>query len=1710
MSDSSPKTSSARPPIHDAPDETTEDTVLSREVETASPEREQPSSTDETVAEPSRELKLDDEVYGGQGTSYELLDEATQISAAPFAKVAAAQMETDEFSALISLDSLAPSDFDDTAATQWQQVKTQNYKRSGGASAQTTQGSPAPVTALGGGDVHALLKTLRRARPPEQFPLLGEGSEARRLKLLEHLAVQAAGSAKARLVGAAQELVLETDGREAFLAHVAAHTDGESSDLASLRRARRAAMQRRDWPRCAELLTAEVAQEPSKQMKSRLLTLAALLAQEKLSDATRAKQSLEKAVAEDSANLSAHLMLIALLLRSDDVEQLIPRIEAAEVAVRTDAVSASLWQEAARSFEAHRLSDKAMEAYHHAAQSGGDAFLAWLGIARCARHTGDREELSKAALALQRQSGSAVIAELLAVETQAPSLPGDDVESLETLASLRKLVAEHEGTSIGRAESARTEAARAKWITKASGRERAFLLLEASEAREARGEVDQAYQALQDALDADPTLLAPQVYKERWARKGLHPSSALADEQRVQDRNQRLEAAARRAARGGDVAQEFEVLQELHQLDSDALEANVLLVDAAFAASSTGSATSAITQLAGRASGEYGASLLAALCRLDKQDALSLLSEATQRSSASKALWSFALATQSTLRNSDEAMWQWVELASSSEGERSAFAWHQAALQVAELPEESRNSLYSALRASPTYAACLPLLEHTLLALDAGERLASVFADVAGRETDPKLQGYYAARAALKEAGNSDAERALLRKAGEVLPQDLSLQQRLISHKVYTSAQAAQAMAATGRSIGGATGDTYLLHAARLWEEAAEPQLAALLYRELLSRDELSEFVEAGLERSYHKLGEYTRLTERIVQQIKQSEDPAARVSHLERLATIDGRYRRDKASSVMSWRAVLEIDPRHPAALRAVERFCLEQQRDEELLSIATRRMEELADTSDVHAYFAMALRLQTRLNAGDVTAGDSLTRAFARRNELNLWSARKLWASCTAEVRPEERYDALVQFRRQLEDVWDKAQVGLDEAELLGDNDELLRAIDTLAPVVEALSEHPVAVEELGRIFEQAGLYLQAAQTYEQAALASNVTRRQVFLYYRAGLLWEEHVMRQNDAIRCFEQAAIRDVNYLDVFERLRSMLDPLGSTERLAKVLHARIQGGGEPRVLVELYLRLAAIERDLGRVEASRDAYRAALALDPNRIDVLQNVAKICFDTGDWQGAAEALIRLARLTKERQELSAIFSHLGDIYQTRLNDPDRAVAAYRRVLDLQEDDLHALKQLSKLQMASSNYVELSDTLQRLARLETDASKNMRYRLDLARVWLRLEKPKRAEEVLEGARRISPLNLELLAEMAEFYRNQGAGSALAIHLNRAVSDFRRAIERDASDSAAWTGLVDILLWQKLDDAAVCVGRASIAMGLTDVKLATLIEGRASRPPAAQALAASELDELLAPPLLTHAVRSVLALSSPALDKLYPFDTRAYGLERLSAGSHPFLDVVAEVAQELGLQSLPVWVSKHSPHLCLPLSHPSPGLAIGPELLHHAESQELRFLAIRAAKLLQVELASACRLRPEDLALSLWAMAYTFDTSFTPPGVSHSDLKRHGKKLLRLVPRKHRTVLIQNAVETVSLANFRPDRIVLAARSFANRFALLATASPSDGLNALLKASGKIQPARATLQQRVLWLKEVPEAYGLVAFSISDTYFESRRRTLSASDRSR
>ena len=780
-----------------------------------------------------------------------------------------------------------------------------------------------------------------------------------------------------------------------------------------------------------------------------------------------------------------------------------------------------------------------------------------------------------------------------------------------------------------------------------------------------------------------------------------------------------------------------------------------------------------------------------------------------------------------------------------------------------------------------------------------------------------------------------------------------------------------------------------------------------------------------------------------------------------------------------------------------------MEADRDNDLATVWAALVKHLEDPMDRLAPARMAACL---LLASEEASGDAADDLWAEHGERLLQAAEptpdRTWvARRIAQVHP----DPSIRARARLA-VADASQEHDRAAELLeglDDLDSVEEPAQTAARLqnVSARLEHanPLLATAIAQQHEAAEEFDAAGQAFERAAEEAAIPEHRLPLLYAAGRN-HEHAGNAAKARTAYLAASHIDVTHHDVFERLRDMLEAEGDTEELSGLADRRLAAGGDVTVMRSLRRTQASLKATLGDRAGARDALRAALQLDPQDVDALRRLAELSLTDQDWRGAAEALIRFARLQQDRDDLRWVFFTLGDIYQRHMPDARRAEAALRRVLKLVPEDLEAMDRLASLYESEELYDRAATVVQQLVETEIDPDARLDHRIRLARAIENAADPRAAERVLEESRRESPTHLGVLRAMSELYERQNASAAQSMHLGRAIGDFRRALERDMANSFAWEGLAQLLEWRGQPDAGRAIASAAVAIGLGDGPLVQRVDSAGAIPGAGAAAGSAELHEVVAPAALSAATFEVFRLGQEVFDKVLPFDPRAWKTEKVGR-DHPLRAEAQRVAQWFGHSDVQILLTDAAPRICVPVGSAPLTLVVGRALSTATDAHERAFLFARATKVASVNLSVAMRSHPGQLALCFAGLAKTYDPMYQRADMEPRAIDEWARKVGRAIPRRVRDDLGPVAIEVVASPHFDATHLGLAGAELGDRVALLALGSTPAATSALLALADRRPPDGSSPHERAAALREVPEAWDLLRFAASDAYFEARQR---------
>jgi tetratricopeptide (TPR) repeat protein len=651
---------------------------------------------------------------------------------------------------------------------------------------------------------------------------------------------------------------------------------------------------------------------------------------------------------------------------------------------------------------------------------------------------------------------------------------------------------------------------------------------------------------------------------------------------------------------------------------------------------------------------------------------------------------------------------------------------------------------------------------------------------------------------------------------------------------------------------------------------------------------------------------------------------------------------------------------------------------------------------------------------------------------------------------------------------------------------------AKELLERAVKNYPAHVVVQRTIAALAEQTGDFAAAAEAWEAVGTLAAVPAHKLEANHKAAVIWLDQLKDTARGRAALEAAAAIDVTYADLFPRLQTIYVAAADREALASLLENRLASVEDPSERIELEVVRGKTLAEIGDADAAKRALSFALEASPDHPDALAAFADLSVAEQDWPGAEQALIRLARLVPDTDRQASIYSRLGALYDEHLPNPERAELAYREVLRRIPGDVTAQEKLVQVYRRAGDAAKAIEVQQALLAAAKTPDEKRRRTVELAAVHEQVGRdPRKAEALLEGARKEFPNDVELLSAVAAFYTRSNRVPALHVLLDRAAGDARRALA---------TGRFDVNLFAMLGAVAKLRDRTQAAR-IADATVAA-IEGRPSDLPRGDRRASDPaLDDLLAPDLLTPAFRALLTKSGEILDVASPVDLRALRAAPLPQPAPAAGTDIRELGASFGLPSLEVFVSPALGAVCMPVGSHPPQIVVGQALMTSGDDEVRRFLVRRALKAVQARASALSRSAPIDLLPLISAYLLLFAPDWQPTAVDPGKLRDVHARLLKAKPKRLDDDIGMLALEVIGSLGNRASTLHTVVNGWGNRVALLACGDLSVAFTAIARAAGHASGPAPSGPERATWINRNAEARDLAVFSVSDAYAEVRSK---------
>ncbi|HEV8549774.1 MAG TPA: tetratricopeptide repeat protein, partial [Polyangiaceae bacterium] len=323
--------------------------------------------------------------------------------------------------------------------------------------------------------------------------------------------------------------------------------------------------------------------------------------------------------------------------------------------------------------------------------------------------------------------------------------------------------------------------------------------------------------------------------------------------------------------------------------------------------------------------------------------------------------------------------------------------------------------------------------------------------------------------------------------------------------------------------------------------------------------------------------------------------------------------------------------------------------------------------------------------------------------------------------------------------------------------------RAISAFRRILDVDGQHLGAIHAVERAAERAGRYTELVGALELEVARVTDKRRRLELLHRAGEVAEVELGDEAQALAFYRKAFELEHGYFPALAGLGRLHYKAGRWDALLETYRAELEHTPAGPGSAALHFKVGELyETRIGRDDEAIAAFRRALAADPRHRPAIRALERKLTEKSRWDELVRLLEAEVASTTEPADKARAAFRVGEIYENRLKQPDKARAAYELALASDAEFRPAREGLLRLLTLAHDYKRVAAELELVAKSEEDPA----------------------------------LAVSALLRQGEVYRDE-LGDA-----TRAVACFQAVLERDPSHVEALTALEPLYVEQQAWDA--------------------------------------------------------------------------------------------------------------------------------------------------------------------------------------------------------------------------------------------------------------------------------------------------------------------
>jgi golgin subfamily B member 1 len=556
-------------------------------------------------------------------------------------------------------------------------------------------------------------------------------------------------------------------------------------------------------------------------------------------------------------------------------------------------------------------------------------------------------------------------------------------------------------------------------------------------------------------------------------------------------------------------------------------------------------------------------------------------------------------------------------------------------------------------------------------------------------------------------------------------------------------------------------------------------------YRKALDRDPEYEETLSVLEALFRRTERWRDLLDILRRRVDLASETGAKEELLAQMAFIQDEMLNAPGEAIRLFGEVLDMDPTNTFALTSLD---LLFERQEMWSDLADNVRRQLSLIDDEKEQIPLMLKLgelhETRMNA--VEAAIEIYRDVLDRNPINEAAinalerliempAHQLFVAQILEplYRDADNFQKLVKVH--------EIQVSHSESSdqriaLLHRMAELYaQALDDLGNsfkcYARAFAEDPTSSdtqEQLERIAEAGGEWQELVAVYEAQFERIDDPAISAPLHMKVAKIDEENLNNTNGAIEHYRKVLDLDKTQIEAANALERLYQLSERYEDLANIYLVKAELIDIPEEQKNYFFRAASIfEEILERPQDAIEVYNRLRKIEPDDITAIDKLIELYLRLEQWENVLEAYTHKADIVDDVDEKKRLYVEVGAVYERELQQIEKAIDSYQRILELDPDDIIAIGRLDALYQTTGNWNELLSVLEREADLADDPNEVISYRYRIGELWeKKLNDAERAVEVYRDILDVAPDHAPTLTALEAMMAEDRESKAVSLVL--------------------------------------------------------------------------------------------------------------------------------------------------------------------------------------------------------------------------------------------------------------------------------------------------------------------------------------------------------